>query len=354
MREKISLPVPAARCKPARLWPLLLMSRFLACALVVMAFVAPGTPATPASEEITFRRDHITFHGTLYLSDRSEPQPAVVVLHAANGGTRDYHAYRHLITELPAAGYAVLLFDRRGEGASGGVARTATFADLAADGVAAVSYLGSRPEVDHASIGVWGVSQGGWLATLAASTSPDIAFVVAVSAPGVSPADQMDYTARYALQQSGAPPPVTDRALHVRSIVNEYYRGHVARADAQASIDSIRTEPWFSHVFLPTNGGTLPDDPAHTRWRAQMDYDPLAAVAAVRVPMLFFFAQTDAYVPVDESMTRIRRTAHGDVTISRIPETDHYMETGPPLSTGPTSRVYISQLLAWLSRHDGR
>jgi len=196
------------------------------------------------------------------------------------------------------------------------------------------------------------MSQGGWLATLAATMAREIAFVIAVSAPGVTPARQMDYTARYALYAAGESPAVADRAVWVRAIVNDYYRGRTQKRDAERAIGAIRPERWFSQVFLP-NGGTLPDDPVHTKWYAEMDYDPLQAVARVNVPIAFFFAQDDAYVPVQESIAHVRQAVrYPDVTIQLVPGTDHYMETGAPGSGGPTSEVYIQQLLAWLRRHE--
>src|ERR1700674_252315 len=160
--------------------------------------------ASPAqrSDPVSFQDGRVTLVGTLYLPAGAGRHPAVVSFHAANGGTREFHAYRHLATALPSAGFAVLLFDRRGSGGSSGDFNAATFEDLAADGIAGVLFLKSRPEIDPARVGVWGVSQGGWLGPLAATMSPDVAFVVSVSGPGVSPARQMDYSAEYALKAS--------------------------------------------------------------------------------------------------------------------------------------------------------
>lgn len=312
------------------------------CASSLSRAVGP----VPTSEPVTFRNGEVSLAGTLYLPSGPGPFPAVVAFHAANGGTRDYHAYRHLATALPNAGFAVLLFDRRGSGESGGDFETATFKDLAADGIAGVSYLKSRHEIDPARIGVWGISQGGWLAPLAATMSRDIAFVVAVSGPGVSPAQQMDYGATYALRAAGEPASVIKQALSVRAAVNDYYRGRATRTDAQRAVEAIRHERWFDHVYLP-GSGNLPADPRHTKWFVEMDYDPLDSLARVRVPIAFFFAQTDRWVPVEQSIAAIRQATKSNsrVTIDRIAGTGHLMETG---NSGRTSGQYVKQLLARL------
>jgi uncharacterized protein len=315
----------------------------LAAAMSVVPARAADRPASVDS--VVFHNRDVALAGTLFVPAASGRRPAVVVLHAAGGGTRDFHAYRHLVTALPAAGFAVLVFDRRGSGASGGDFASATFEDLARDGIAGVSFLRRRLDIDPARVGVWGVSQGGWIAPLAASLTRDIAFVVAVSAPGVTPRRQMDYSAEYALKAAGEPREIIDRALHVREVVNDYYRGFVTMGEAQLEVEAMRREPWFAQVMLP-NAGNLPADPAHTQWHAEMDYDPLETLARVDVPAAFFFAKVDPWVPVEESISGIRRAMHANpaVTIRRIPEADHSME----IEGGRISEPYVKQLVQWL------
>ncbi len=312
---------------------------------------SPSDPPTIRQEDVSFRNGSATLAGTLYLPPGTGPHPAIVAFHPANGGTRDFHAYAPLAKLLPPAGFAVLLYDRRGEGGSTGDPATSTFEDLADDGLAGVSFLRSRPDVDVARIGVWGVSQGGWLGPLAASRSHDVRFVVSVSGPGVSPARQMAYGAQFALESAGESREVVARALDVRAKLDDYYRGRAEKSDVERAIAAIRSEPWFDQVYLP-GGGELPDDPAHSRWRVEMDYDPLRALARVDVPILFLFAETDKWVPINESIANIRSATkgHSEVTIRRVPGTDHLMETGPPGSHGPISEAYARELVDWLRR----
>ena len=302
-------------------------------------------------EDVSFGNGSATLAGTLYLPPGPGPHPAIVAFHPASGGTRDFHAYRPLADLLAPAGFAVLLYDRRGEGGSTGDPASSTFEDLADDGLAGVALLRSRPDVDPARIGVWGVSQGGWLGPLAATRSRDVRFVVSVSGPGVTPARQMSYAAQFALEAAGESREVIDRALDVRAQLDDYYRGRAARADVERAVAGIRNEPWFDRVYLP-GGGALPEDPAHARWRVEMDYDPLAVLARVDVPILFLFAETDKWVPIAESISNVRAATSSlpDVTIRRIPGTDHLMETGPPGSRGPISEAYERALVAWLRR----
>ncbi|MCW5592071.1 MAG: alpha/beta fold hydrolase [Burkholderiales bacterium] len=311
----------------------------------------PPLARQPIPQEVSFRSAEVALSGTLHLPAGSGPHPALVVLHASGGPTRDYGAYGHLARELPANGIAVLLFDRRGSGRSGGDFATASFGQLAADGVAAVEHLRARGDIDPSRVGVWGVSQGGWLALLAAASSPHVAFAVAVSAPGVTPAAQMDYAAGRALREIPLPEATIAKALEARSVVNEYVRGKVERESAVRAVEAIDREPWFPSAMLP-GGRDLPADPSRSKWRLEMDYDPLPALRKVDVPALLLFAEDDPWVPIEASMAAVAPIAAGKaaMTVRRVPGTGHYMEKARSPDPGDTSEGYAALLVEWLRK----
>jgi uncharacterized protein len=96
-------------------------------------------------------------------------------------GLRDDPLFHHLHATLPPAGYAVFTFDRRGEGASTGEPSAGRFELLAADANAVAGALAAHDDVDARRIGLWGISQGGWVAPLAAVRSGRAAFLVLLS-----------------------------------------------------------------------------------------------------------------------------------------------------------------------------
>lgn len=241
---------------------------------------------------------------------------------------------------------AVLVFDRRGAGASEGHFETADFADLAGDVVAAVEYLQSRPDIDQARIGLHGTSQGGWIAPIAAVRRPDIALVVAVSASGVSPADQMNYGVAFHLAKSGFDQVAVDKAIELRNLVNEYFRGHVCREEAVAELGRFEHEPWYGSAYLSTSS-RLPVDVTQSKWHYEMDYEPLSVWRDIRQPTLFLFAGVDEWVPTEQSTINYRKaTAHlSDVTLQQIHGTDHLMCD----HTGEQSKEYLTTLIDWLT-----
>jgi pimeloyl-ACP methyl ester carboxylesterase len=85
-------------------------------------------------------------------------------------------------------GVAVLRYDRRADAEGHDI----PLRTQVRDAHTAMEVL--RQHVGQSPIGLWGFSQGGWVAPLAAATHPaEVAFLITVSASGVSPAAQMRY-----------------------------------------------------------------------------------------------------------------------------------------------------------------
>jgi uncharacterized protein len=73
--------------------------------------------------------------------------------------------------------------------------------------------LAVRDAIDVPRAGLWGVSQGGWIAPLAASMSDRITFVVGLAATGVTPSEQMMYAVAQQLERAGYRSASVKRAL---------------------------------------------------------------------------------------------------------------------------------------------
>jgi len=301
------------------------------------------------SEEIIFTNKTVQLAGTLYKPETQMAQPAMVVLHAANGGTRQFPFYQHLVTHLPASGISVLLFDRRGACRSSGDFETASFETLAEDGNAAVDYLRSRDDIDRQRIGLYGISQGAWIAPLVIGLRSDIAFLILVSACGVSPAKQMDYGAAYTLRQQGFTENNIAQAIALRNHVNEYYRGHISRKVVSAELDHAQSVSWFEEAYIHPSEH-LPEDITTDKWWYELDYDPLPIWKQVQQPTLFLFAEDDRWVPVAESISNYKQaTAHlKDVTMMQIKGTDHLMYKTRDQKVESISEEYIDTMMVWL------
>jgi dienelactone hydrolase len=152
---------------------------------------APSAPSTTSPID-TFPSGDIRLAYTLDLPAGAGPFPAIVMGHGSGTVTR--HQGSSLARPLVDAGFAVLRYDKRGVSDSGGIYETAgnvanserVFPILAGDMLAGVEFLKTRPEVARTRIGLFGVSQAGWIIPLAASRSPDVKFMILVVGPTVS------------------------------------------------------------------------------------------------------------------------------------------------------------------------
>lgn len=111
-----------------------------------------------ASEEVRFHSEGSVIAATLILPDGAGPDHRVPGVVQGPGwlGLRDAKLYRPYHEALLAAGMAVLVFDYRGFGDSGGDATYLDPMDQVVDWRNAVTYLTTRAEIDPRRIGTFG------------------------------------------------------------------------------------------------------------------------------------------------------------------------------------------------------
>lgn len=183
--------------------------------------VRPQEPRPPfpyQAEEVSFTNAAagITLAGTLTLPEGEGPFPAVVLISGSGPQNRDEEMMGHkpflvLADALTRRGIAVLRFDDRGVGQSGGVHAAATTLDFAGDVAAAVEYLRTRREVRPAAIGLVGHSEGGIIAPVVAAADPEIAFAVLLAGVGVSGRELLLSQTEALLKAGNAPPEYIDK-----------------------------------------------------------------------------------------------------------------------------------------------
>ena len=254
--------------------------------------------------------------GLLRAPDEELPvSGGLVALHGAALPQREQPLFDHLARVLTPLGYAVLTYDRRAA-PGGGDTPLEVQAD---DALSAASSL--RAEID-APVGVFGFSQGAWAAALAASRSPEMAFLALVGCCGVSPAVQMRYYTDELLRRAGYGPEDRDRLRTLRLAVEDLLRGHGDRERAGELLAAAVTEPWFPLAYL------RPELPApDERWH-DMDYDPEPTFGSVRCPTLLIYGADEECVPADASKEAWQRAARSsgpsDLTIVDLPGCGHF------------------------------
>lgn len=234
------------------------------------------------------------------------------------------------------------------------------FTNLADDGLAALAFLQHRSDVDPKRIGVWGLSQGGWLGPLAASRSTTVAFVIAVSGPGVSPGEQMIFYYASQFRRQNIPENQIEGVSELRRLVWHYLATGEGYERASKALEQAPSRPWFAALKEQPDGlfrrpaSEILHDTAmrSSLWfKVEMNYDPRIALRQLTVPALFLFGERDELVPVPKSVEVIRQTltesGHPDFTIKVFPGANHTMQL---TSDGGYSFVpgYLETMKQWV------
>lgn len=283
-----------------------------------------------AEREVRFSDGGVTLAGTLLVPRSPGRHPAVVFLHGS--GPEGRWANRFTADYLARRGVAALVYDKRGVGESGGDWRTSTLEDLAADARSGVSLLAMTPEVDRRCVGVYGHSQGGFIAPMVARADANVAWIIDADGNAGPQYRQDLFRVETALGKRYAGSELDSAMALYREFVD------VARNDlphTQLRADAARAAgtPWLDALALP-------DDTSWVwRWyRGVGNTDNSAAWRAVRVPVLLLYGGNDAIVPPRESIdliTGLLREAHDTaVDVRVLPGADHTLRIPPERAAG--------------------
>jgi dipeptidyl aminopeptidase/acylaminoacyl peptidase len=256
----------------------------LVLVLLLMAVLLPLPELRPV--ELTLPSGDARLAATLVLPEgRRPPYPAVVLVHGSGRMTAQ-DLLKGTGARLTRLGLAVLAYDKRGVGRSTGeyasigpANSTRMFELLAADALAGTAALKARRDIDPQRIGLLGISQGGWIAPLAATRSADVAFVVTISGPAVSVGEEIAYS-RLAGEDPGS---------------------------VQGLSESEVTERM--RAFQGPHG-----------------YDPAPTLATMRVPSLWIIGERDRSIPVRRTLEVLGhvKERHGrPITTHVIPGVNH-------------------------------
>ncbi len=304
-------------------------------------------------EEVKFSNGNAVLAGTLILPLTRKPHPAIVLIHGSDPNTR-------FTGELPrlfaSHGIAVLTYDKRGAGASTGELKQATFDDLAGDASAGVRFLQSRQEINAKQVGLWAISQGGWIAPLVATRSPNVAFMILHAGPAVTPRIQARMELENTFPLYGNSPNEIPEATRYQSLYFDAMRNDdAAWQRLQAAYEQAKAHK-ATWVWNPGTKESL-----RQQWfRLIVDFDPVPVLENVRCPVLAFFGERDVLVPANGNVSimeqALKRAGNKDVTIKILPGANHRFEetTSRDPRDFPITRSYVpgyyDTMLAWLRR----
>jgi pimeloyl-ACP methyl ester carboxylesterase len=288
------------------------------------------------TEDVGFSGAGVRLSGTITFPGTTSASPGLVLI--GGSGPSDRHNdgfFDTLGDHLAGAGVAVLAYDKRGAGRSGGDWAPATVDDLAADAAAAVAALQVHPRVAAGTVGVLGHSEGGWVALRLCARQGTPRFLIMSSCPAVSFAE----SEVYALARAGAE---QDRVAALMQQLTAAVRAGHGYQEGQRILATCQDEPWYP--ALAAEGFSL-DDTTWSQLGAWGQYDPAGDLDQLTTPTLAVFGGDDPLVPLRGSIARLRETADRTARPQQIavfPGADHRLMAGPRLAPG-----YLACLSNW-------
>lgn len=303
----------------------------------------PQTPVAPfpyRSEDVNFPNASagISLAGTVTLPPGDGPFPAAILITGSGAQDRDETIFDHKpflvwADALTRRGVAVLRYDDRGVGGSGGGTPDETTADFATDAAAALAYLRTRPEIDGRRIGLIGHSEGGVIAPLVAQDGGQPAWIVMLAGPSVSGGDILVEQQRRLATAAGLSPAQVDGGNALQRALMDA----IARNKDDAAAAARETEAILVAAGQPQAQAQAAIRPLVSPWyRWFVAHDPAPVLASVRVPLLAIYGGRDLQVPADQNAPVLARVMPS-AQIVVLPELNHLMqtaETGAPAEYG--------------------
>jgi uncharacterized protein len=322
----------------------------------------PGSFAErlPVTEQQVFINDgQVRLAGTLMMPTTKGPHPAIVLLHGSGPLTRySFGPYPHFFTSL---GFAVLIYDKRGAGASTGNlldASTGALAirppahypdDLVNDALAVLQFIRQRPEIEPHAVGVWGSSEGGMLATQVAARDKQVAF--AINSSGfMGPLWQtLLYQAGATLRARGLPSDQINEAQEFTRLwlkvarTGQDYESFISRREQVRRENRPWLLSWFSGEFTSL-------EQMRWDWEHILSFSPLPALKSVTCPVLGVFGEQDPLTDGPQAAREMRRvltnSGNPDVTVKVFRNAGHSlgeMPSGSRMAPG-----VFATLRSWL------
>lgn len=305
----------------------------------------PERPLPYHEEEVRIESaPGVVLTGTFTRPRDAGASPAVLLISGSGAQDRDESAFGHrpflvLSDALTRRGFAVLRLDDRGVGGSTGDVYRATLRDLSDDVLAAVESLARRKDVDPSRIGLVGHSEGGLVATIAASKSNRIAHVALLATPLIPPRELRAMQSESIGRSLGA----SDAAIEAIQAFNREAFDAAAAGEAgqklqQTLADAGRRmlaaipESERQHYTALAQDLVATAVGYSTPWfRSLLHVDPGPTLNALRCPVLALFGGKDIQVSAEPNSRAAEASLHAEVrprsTVVVLPSVNHMLQT---------------------------
>ena len=297
-------------------------------------------------QEVSFRSNGFTIVGDFRTPVEGDLHPAIIMVHGSGSATRHGSVdFEPLIEIFIRNGYAVLSWDKPGSGESKGTfSQGYTITERAEILADAVKVMTENTFVLNSSIGVWGISQAGWVMPRALETTNDVAFIIVVSGGGEDGIEQMAYQVSQVVACKGGS---TEQVNAVEKYWSQMCKA-TGYSEYREAVDILVNIPGVSE----NTGLTVSEQSQWNAWPQDIDafWNPMDAIEKTTIPLLVFFGELDKNIdPVQGAQaykTALEKAGNENYMILVIQDAGHVLT---PAATGcldePVSGEWVTEYL---------
>jgi uncharacterized protein len=323
------------------------MNKFLLIILTLIICLADSAYGQNYSvTETSFKNDSLTLFADIYTPIKADKKIGIALIQGSGNSDRTNRWSKTIAEILVENGYYVLLPDKRGCGKSEGSWQNASFLDLSTDAIESVHHLKNLKKLEV--VGIMGLSQGGFIAPIAASKDSTIEFVIAIVGAAVTLEEQIIHEVTNTAEQEGLKPNEIKEVLDLHVLMKQYAfdRNWKPLEKRFAELDSSN---WSNFAR------TFPNSPNIWVWdwiKLNIDFNPMEYWKQVNQPVFFAYGSKDEYdnVPVYESVYRLQK---GFKSIGKENHVINIYETGHAMYEDDKAEIrkeFIVDLLNWLKK----
>ena len=314
------------------------------------AALAESSPEI-TEEAVFFDNGEVTIAGVVMSPATEGPHPAIVLIDGS--GQTDRHNMRDFSLAFTQAGFVTLAYDKRGVGESTGDTDAwyyFSIDDLAADAAAGAEFLAARDDVAKNRIGLFGMSQGGWVTPRAATLTEVVSFMILRSASVTTIGEDRLFERAARLTGEGFTPEEVEESRAMQVIYQQYIRTGEGFGEFEKAWQENENKPWFSSVFR-SDAFLDPEHRYHQWYATVQEFDPLPYLSELEIPALWLFGdpQLDGLTPVAASVEALDTLQQQgkEYTIRVFPGTDHNIM---PIDEPEAFPPYVEPLMQWLGQ----
>lgn len=274
--------------------------------------------------------------------------PAVILIGGSGPTDRDetvagIPVFGQIARDLVAAGFAVVRYDKRGVGQSGGRAESVTIADYAEDARQVLFWLERQKGIDKDRIAVVGHSEGGLVAMLLAGRERGkVSALALIAAPSTSGNEVVLEQQKLVLSKMPIDDAQRNEKIALQEKINQAVIKGTGWADIPPAARKVADTPWF-YSFLTFN--------------------PQKAMADTRQPVIIIQGELDTQVAPHhaDKLAEFARERKGDkvpIEVVKVPGVNHllvpaktgdvaeYATLGPGAKVAPQVTSAIASFLA--------